>query len=118
MAKNRNKESTRYYSERQEEAVCKALGAKRHANSGATKFKKGDCSTEQVLIECKTCLSEKDSFSIKREWIEKNRQEAREMNKPVSALAFNFGPDTENHYIISETVMKFLVEKLEEELGK
>lgn len=31
-----------------------------------------------------------------------------------SCIAFNFGPDQPNYYVINEKLMKFLVEKLEE----
>ena len=36
------------------------------------------------------------------------------MNKPYSAIVFNFGPDEENHYIIDEYLFQFLQEKLSE----
>ena len=66
---NRNKESTRYYSDLQEKAVCKALGATKQPNSGAGLFRKGDCVQYQasLLCECKTCMSDKNSVSIKKE---------------------------------------------------
>ena len=32
-----------------------------------------------------------------------------------SCISFNFGPETDNYYVISEKLMKFLVEKLQEE---
>lgn len=118
MAKNRNKESTRYYSEKQENSVCEALGGKRQANSGAAKFCAGDVITETFLIECKTCMADKESFSVKKEWWEKNRLEAFQKRKSNRAIAFNFGPGQENLYIISEELMKVLVDCLEGSNGK
>lgn len=115
MSKNRNKESTRYYSEKHEESVCKALGAHRQPNSGAAKFNKGDVVTNSFLIECKTCMTEKDSFSIKKEWIEKNRLESFQIRKPYQAICFNFGPGQENLYVINESLMARLVEAIEED---
>lgn len=53
-----------------------------------------------------------DSISIKKEWLEKNVQEAMFMGKKYNALAFNFGPDEENHYIIDEYLFKELMEYL------
>ena len=105
---------TRYYSKKQEEAVAKAVGGKRSKNSGATMFDKSDVSTDKFNLECKTKTSHSDSISIKREWFEKNKQEAMFMNKPYSAIVFNFGPDEENHYIIDEYLFQFLQEKLME----
>lgn len=114
---NNNKESTRYYSDKHEKSVCKALGAGQTANSGATKFKKGDCihKSASMLIECKTTMTEKESVSIKKEWIEKNKMEAFENRLDNSCICINFGPETKNYYVIDEKLMTFLIEKLEED---
>jgi hypothetical protein len=107
-----NKNATRYYSNKQEKHVAKAIGGRKTANSGATMFQKGDVVANDWLIECKTCLTEKQSFSIKREWIDKNEEEAFAMGKHHSAVCFNFGEThhTQNFYIISEEEFKRLVE--------
>ena len=47
--------------------------------------------------------------------IEKNKQEAMFMNKPYSAVVFNFGPDEENHYIIDEYLFETLINALKED---
>lgn len=114
---NKNTESTRFFSDAQEKSVCRALGARQMPNSGATAFKKGDVCQEaaSLLIECKTPMSDKDSFSIKKDWIEKNKVEAFEMRLDNHCIAFNFGPNQPNYYIIDELTMKFLVEKLIED---
>lgn len=108
---------TRYYSSKQEETVAKAIGGKITPNSGATPWVKGDIYTdgsESFLIECKTKTKSSDSISIKKEWIEKNRQEMAFMGKKHQAIVFNFGPDEENHYIIDEYLFQLLLEKLSE----
>ena len=64
---NKNKESTRYYSDKHEKSVCKALGARQQPNSGAALFRKGDVITNNMLIECKCSMADKDSFSVKKE---------------------------------------------------
>lgn len=117
--KNRNKESTRYYSERHENSVCEALGGYRQPNSGAAKFSVGDVSVKagrfKILIECKTCMEDKESFSIKKEWLDKNQKELRMGGYDMSALCFNFGPSvthSQNLYIINEPLMEYLVAKL------
>ena len=112
-----NKNCTRYYSNRQEKQVAKAVGGRQTANSGATKFVKGDILTDDFLIECKTTLTPKKSFAIKKEWLDKNKEEAFAMNKSYNALAFNFEPDGKNYYVIDERLFKYLKEKLEEENG-
>lgn len=92
---------TRFYSKKQETHIAKAVGGKRTANSGATPFVKGDVTTDEWLFEAKTCTSEKKSFSIKREWIDKNREEAFAMHKAYNALVIDFG-DGEQFYLLDE----------------
>lgn len=111
-----NKSATRYFSSKQEKHVAKAVGGKQVANSGATMFSKGDVARDNWLIECKTKTSPSQSMSIKKEWLEKNEEEAFAMQKEHSALAFNFGDahNAQNYYIISEQeFLRFL--KLEEQ---
>lgn len=104
--------NTRRYSNSQEKRVAKQLKGKKQPNSGATAFFKGDIITEDFLIECKTMASEKKSISIKKEWIDKNREEAFAMNRRFSAVGFNFGGynNPENFYIIDEDTMRLLIE--------
>lgn len=110
----KNKESTRYFSTRHEESICKALGGKRTPNSGAGNFKKGDLvvNDADMLVEAKCCMSSKTSFSVKREWIEKNKKEAFLTRHSNNCLCFNFEPDGENYYVIDEKLMKYLVKCL------
>ena len=108
-----NKKPTRYFSKAQEIQVAKAVSGQRQPNSGATAWAKGDVKTEQFLIEAKTKTKSADSITIKKEWFDKNRQEAVFMGKQHSALVFNFGPDEENHYIIDEYLFQELLEYLE-----
>ena len=98
---------TRFYSNKQEKAVAKAVGGKKVANSGATAFNKGDVTTDDMLIECKTCVENKKSFSIKKEWLEKNKEEAFAMGKEYNALVFDFGGG-QRYYIIDEQTFKEL----------
>lgn len=114
---NKNKESTRYYSDLQEKSVCKVTNSKQQPNSGASRFRKGDVinSKASILTECKTAMTEKDSFSIKKNWITKNREEKFSQRLSNSCIAFSFGPEQENFFVIDEKLMRYLVEKLEED---
>lgn len=116
--KDGKKEPTRYYSKKQENAVAKKFNGTRTLNSGATKFDRGDVRLDKFLIECKTRMTPSESISIRKEWIEKNDSEALFMGKKHSALAFNFGPDMKNYYIIDEYLFELLVEMLEYEEDK
>jgi len=110
-----NKNSTKYYSQKHEESVAKALKGSVVKGSGASKFSLGDVRvSDKILIECKTSTEEKQSYSVKKSVLEKIAQESREMRRYFSILAFNFGPNTENYYIIDEDTVKFLVECINE----
>ena len=97
-----------------EESVSRLLSAKRVSNSGAGKFKKGDVVQDEasLLCECKTVTSQKNSVSIKKDWILKNKEEAFANRLDNSCIAFNFEPGGESYFVINERLMKFLVDKL------
>ena len=118
MQERLGKNSTRAAADRHEKSICKALGAKQQSNSGAGMFRKGDVVQNEasLLIEAKTTMTDKESFSIKKDWIIKNKEEAFAIRKSNSCICFNFGPEQENYYVIDERLMKFLVEKLAEDL--
>ena len=103
------KKTTRESSTDQEKQIAKSLKAKRTSNSGATFFGKGgDLIKDDWTIEAKTCQSHKKSFSIKKEWIEKLRFESLHNGTKHNALAFQFGPEEENFYIIDENTFNSL----------
>lgn len=105
---------TRFYSKKQENAIAKAIDGKRQVNSGATAFQKGDVIAGDWLIEAKTCIKEQKSFTIHKEWLDKNKEECFAMNKNYSAVAFNFG-DANNYYIIDERLFKRVKQLLEKD---
>lgn len=104
---------TRFYSKQQEKKVAKVVGGKVTANSGATAFSKGDVTTDMFLLECKTCTEPRKSFTVKKEWFDKNKEEAFAMHKDYSAVVFDFG-DGENLYVIDESLFRQLLVYLEE----
>ena len=111
---------TRKFSKAQEKAVAKAIGGKQTANSGATDFGgKSDVNVANLIsIECKTKMTHSESISIKKDWIDKLRAEAAFDGHEYTAIAFNFGPDEEMHYIIDEYLFKTLVDILKEQHGR
>lgn len=114
----KNKSATRYASQTQEERVSSLLGGRRNSNSGAGRFDKSDVVVDKasLSIECKTCMTPRDSFSIKKEWLKKSKEEAFANRLENHVIAFNFFfEDKEDYYIINSNLMSFLVEKLSEE---
>ena len=108
---------TRFYSKKQEDQVAEATGGRRTPNSGATTFGgKSDVNVANLIsVECKTKMTPSESISIKKEWIEKLRAEAAFDGHEYTALAFNFGPNEEMHYIIDEYLFQTLIEILKEQ---
>lgn len=105
--------NTRKYSKKQENYVAKKFGGKTTANSGAAKFSGGDVRLDNFLIECKTKITNSTSITIKKDWLEKIKEEAYEHRKENYALCFNFGENTNNYYIIDEPLMKWLIENIQ-----
>lgn len=109
--KDGKKTPTRTYSKKQEDYVAKKFNGRRQPNSGATPFAPGDVILDNFLIECKTKTKSSDSISIKKDWFKKIREEAIFLGKQHIALTFNFGPDEENFYIITEDMFNELINK-------
>lgn len=105
---------TRFYSGKQEKRIAKAVNGQRVVNSGATAFSKGDVRTDDWLFEAKTKISESQSFSIKKEWLLKNKEEMFAMGKSYNALVFDFG-DGNNYYVVDEKTFLRMKEALENE---
>ena len=111
-----NKSSTRYFSKIQENHVANVINGRTTPNSGATPYIKGDVVSKGTgdnswLLECKTSMANKQSFSIKKDWLRILRQDAIQQGKLNYALVFNFGPNTENYYVLSEAKFKELFDE-------
>ena len=64
----RDKVSTREASSTQEKRIARKLDGTVNPNSGAGMTKKGDVELSDIglLVECKTCMTPKQSFSINK----------------------------------------------------
>lgn len=101
--------TTRGASSRHEGSVAKSLGGRCTINSGATDHEKGDVVLDNFLVECKTLMKPQKQFTVKSEWFDTLKENARVMNKGFYALSFNFGDNTHNYYVIPETMFKNIV---------
>lgn len=100
----------------QEERVARLFTGKRTPQSGGGKFVLGDVISEDFLVECKTSVTVKDSYSVKREILKKADEQRREMGKELYALAFSFG-DEEDFFVLNKKAMsRFLY--LQQEAAK
>lgn len=107
--------STREASTIQEKQIAKSINGKRTANSGATKFDKGDIVAGNWLVEAKTCMQPKKSFSIKQDWLIKLKEEQYATSKLYSSLCFDFGDDKGRYYILDESTFRYVKEILDKE---
>ena len=115
MRVGETKKPTRFFSKKQETAIAEDFGGKQQPNSGATPFAKGDVVLDKFLIECKTKTTHSESISIKKEWIEKLISESLFEGKENWALAFNFGPNEPDYWIIDSHLFGVLNDALMED---
>lgn len=108
----RNKESTRYQSNIQEKRVAKAMGGRQVIGSGATPFLKGDVVVDKLFIEAKTKMEPSKSISVKKEWLEKAKEQALAMRKEDYALVISLG-DGKDYYVIEDQLMEDLYKSRE-----
>lgn len=108
--------TTRAYSDKQETYVSNLLGGRKVAGSGSPHFCGGDVIAGDWLIECKTSMKPKESFSIKKEWIEKNERERMDLQIPYSALVFQFEENGTNYFVLDEKTFKRMREVFDEQL--
>jgi hypothetical protein len=106
------KNTTRAKSNQQEKRIAKAMGGKQVIGSGATPFLKGDVIVDKLFIEAKTKMEPSKSISVKREWLEKAKEQALATRKEDYALAISFG-DNKEFYIIEDTLMEDLYKSRE-----
>lgn len=94
----------------QESEVAKKLCGNIVAGSGCGRFNCGDVQTDTCLIECKTVTKDQTNFTIRKEWIDKMQEQAYEAGKELSALAFRFEPEGEDHFVVSEDTFILLLD--------
>lgn len=107
-----NKDSTRYKSNLQEKRIAKAMGGKQVIGSGSTPFLKGDVIAGNLFIEAKTKLEPSKSISVKKEWLEKAKEQAYSQRKEDYTVAISFG-DGKDYYIIENSLMEDLYKSRE-----
>lgn len=103
---------TRAKSNQQEKRIAKSMKGKQVIGSGATPFLKGDVIADQLFIEAKTKMINSKSITVKKEWLEKAKEQAFATRKRDYAVAISFG-DNKDFYIIESDLMKDLYKSRE-----
>ena len=106
------KNTTRAKSSQQEKRIAKAMGGRQVVGSGSTPFLKGDVTVGKLFIEAKTKMEPSKSISVKREWLDKAKEQALATRKEDYALAISFG-DNKEFYVIEDTLMEDLYKSRE-----
>ena len=106
------KNSTRAKSSQQEKRIAKAMGGKQVVGSGSTPFLKGDVIAGKLFIEAKTKMEPSKSISVKKEWLEKAKEQALATRKEDYTVAISFGEPKE-YYIVEDNLMEDLYKSRE-----
>ena len=106
------KSSTRKKSSQQEKRIAKAMGGKQVIGSGSTPFLKGDVIVDKLFIEAKTKMEPSKSITVKKEWLDKAKEQAIATRKEDYTVAISFG-DNKEYYIIEDTLMEELYKSRE-----
>lgn len=101
------KSSTRAKSNQQEKRIAKAMGGRQVIGSGSTPFLKGDVVAGNLFIEAKTKMVPSSQITVKKEWIDKAKEQSLSMRKEDYAIAVSFGDD-KDYYLIEDTFMEEL----------
>ncbi|KXS45386.1 MAG: hypothetical protein AWU54_403 [Candidatus Frackibacter sp. T328-2] len=96
----------------QEERIAEKLGINEVVGSGATPFFKGDNIGDYIFIEAKIKMKESKSIKVKKEWLEKAKDQAESMRRNNYAVAISFG-DSKDYFIVEDEFMIGLYNSLE-----
>ena len=99
--------NTRKKSSQQEKRIAKAMGGKQVIGSGSTPFLKGDVVAGKLFIEAKTKMTPSKQITIKKDWIDKAKEQSLATRKEDYAIAVSFG-DAKEYYLIENSLMEDL----------
>jgi hypothetical protein len=111
--------STVSKSSEQEKFVAEFLDLKRTPQSGGGVRKKADAQDEYSMFECKTTMTKRESFSVKKEWLDKLNRERSEDRRIYAFFVSNFGGrgDEDNYVVMPIETFKELYETWREVWG-
>lgn len=90
----------------QEVRIAKMFGARRSPQSGGGAWKLGDVLSTDWLVECKTTTTPKDSYSVRKDILDKADHERAEMHKSYFALAITLGEQYDDYFVLSKKTMQ------------
>ena len=94
----------------QEENLAKFFHGRRTPRSGGGGFVKGDVLSDLWFIEAKTNVKPAESYSVRKEILEKMDHERTEMHKPYAVLAIELGETRDDYFVVSKRTMKGILD--------
>ena len=94
----------------QEKQVANLVDGQVQVASGGLSHNGGDVLTDKWFFECKTVITSKDSYSVKKSIINKMKEQTFEQRKDYCALAFRFSPEDKDYFVIDSDTMKYLLQ--------
>ena len=98
----------RYKSNQQERRIASHFtNGRQVVGSGSTPFLKGDVIAGKLFIEAKTRASPAKQITVKKEWLEKAKEQSYSTHKEDYAVAISFG-DGKDYYVIDDSFFEDL----------
>ena len=94
----------------QEKQVAQLVDGQVQVASGGTSHGGGDVLTDNWFFECKTVISEKNSYSVKKAVLEKLKEQTFEQRKDYGTLAFRFSPEEKDYFIVDSDTFKYMMQ--------
>ena len=102
----------------QEKQVAKKVNGEVQVASGGTNFGGGDVLTKNWFFECKTVTTEKNSYSVKKQVIDKMKEQCFEQRRQECALVFRFEPEGKDYFVLDENLFLQMFEIYNDYLEK
>ena len=83
------------------------MSGKQVIGSGSTPFLKGDVIAGKLFIEAKTRAEPAKQITVKKEWLEKAKEQSYSTHKDDYALAISFG-EAKDYYVIEDSFFEDL----------
>lgn len=94
----------------QEKQVADLINGQVQVASGGLSHNGGDVLTNNWFFECKTVITPKDSYNVKKSIIDKMKEQTFEQRKDYCALAFRFSPEDKDYFVIDSDTFKYMMQ--------
>lgn len=93
----------------QEKQVAALVNGNIQIGSGGTSHGGGDVLTKKWFFECKTVITDKNSYGVKKSVIDKMKEQMFEQKRDYSALVFRFSPESKDYFVIDSDTFIYMM---------